>query len=114
MWKGSCIRVASSELVRPAFMSSQNASPRQITRLAVGATLSEPQLEHAKSLESFPQSGQLVELIVQKKRIERLASRSDTRRQRARTTSPRSLIVAVGFNQVGTNSGRTLKIFRNR
>src|SRR5215471_17078766 len=95
-------------------MSSQKPLPRQITRLFFGALLSSPQLEQAKSLGSFPQSGQFVELMVQKNLSFPLAIRSATRLQRVATTSPRSLMVAVGFSQVGTNSGLTRNIFLNR
>src|SRR5258707_996742 len=95
-------------------MSSQKAWPKQMTLLRLGATLSSPQLEQAKGRGLFPQSGQLVELIVQKNFSVPLASRSAPRLQRVATTSPRSAIAAVGVIQVGTNSGATLNMFRNK
>jgi hypothetical protein len=90
------------EFVFPAFMSFQKPCPKQTTLLLFGALLSSPQLEQAKGAASFEQSGQLVELIVQKNLILPLARRSATRSHRFATTSPRSFIVAVCFSHVGT------------
>jgi len=86
-----------------------------MTLLFLGSLLSSPQLEQAKSVCEAPaQSGQFVPLIEQKNLILPLASMSATRAQRTRTTSPRSLMSAVALSQVGTNSGATRKILRNR
>src|SRR6266536_305124 len=112
MWNGSCIRVASSDEILRAFMSSQKAFPRQMTLLLLGTLLSSPQLEQAKSLLSFPQSGQFVELIWQNNFSVPLSRRSATRLQRTATTSPRSFIAAVCLSHVGLNSGLTLNILR--
>src|SRR6266511_1060052 len=112
MWKGSCITVDKMEAVSPFFIAFQNALPKQMTLLFLGAALSSPQLEQAYGELSLPQSGQFVEVTAQKKRILPLASRSATRRQRTATTSPRSLMVAVCFNQDGTKLGGTRKIRR--
>src|SRR6478609_10614142 len=101
MWKGSCMRVDKVDFLSPFFMSSQKGAPRQMTLPCLGSTLSSPQLEQAKSVLSLPQSGQLVELMVQNSFKVPLASRSATRRQRTATTSPRSVMAAVGVNQDG-------------